>query len=44
MKLSTSSWVEDVCESLELMRENALSYSLSEVIKRKRRYDENSVK
>ena len=43
-KLSTRSWVENLCEHLELMRENALSNSLSEVMKRKRGYDKNSVK
>ena len=43
-KLSTSSWVENLCEHLELMREIALFNSLSEVMKTKRRYDKNSVK
>ena len=43
-KLSTSSWVENLGECLELMHENALSNSLSEVMKRKCRYDKNSVK
>ena len=42
-KLDVSSWVEELCSRLEVMREIAVSNALTESAKRKVSYDKSSV-